>query len=477
MSKDLSPTPPKQKKWTFGLSDLLPASLVLDLRQFLRSPIYLVLLALGLAYLYKTILLDEVNGLDTLVYTHLALLILLVPFRAGQTIARDRRERGSNFLQLCPLSAGRIIWGQFLSATFQMLAMTLALAPLYYLQMRGLAAAFDGVWSPIDRFVLVAPENIYLVLGLILTAGMAGCALMMLLAGLPLIFRMALQVAAIVQMLSAAVMSYYQTRLVSEGLGAYIEGGYAIDWQLSIAGMVMLLWASAMLLILASRHYSSQVEASSGRLRILGGMGLIALLLWLQLVMVPLHAPIVQGILAGGFFLPFLAFAMIDELMPNELRGGISPRRRGFLGYLTRRTTGANLIFVILLALLDIAGSWWICGSRAELGEGDLLSQLMRVATPVLALIYSALAALVVTDIFLPRASQFRLVAYGLALLSLALLGELSEATEYLPIHCCYEAIQNIKLETMTGPFLSMAACCLGSMILLALVHTLRGKR
>ncbi|MFI3243883.1 MAG: hypothetical protein R3Y56_06485 [Akkermansia sp.] len=482
MSSTIPKQAPKKGTSLASFSDWLPPALILDMRQSLRSPLNIALAILGVLLIYSTITSTPESEAKILMlsFLHSILLLAFIPFRAGVKIARDIRERGSNFLQLCPLSAGRIVWGQFLSCTVQMLLLTLPIIPLYLMSIAPLQADLSTINSDLPYYLSHCPYGLYVLLGVILAGGMLLTALMMALAILPLMARIFIQTGIIIFVALSYIgmmvgLSYAHLRADIAPISVDITR-FTTDY---LALVAQALAFSGMLLILASRHYSSDIEASSGRLRILSFATLAGAFAWLKYSN---YTPLPEGI-GGLYFIPLLAIAMLDELQPDESHSGITARRRGFIGYLTRRTTGANIIFVLLMAIFTTAAAWFIIHQPdiTQLSERvatpDFLNELMRLATPILALIYSCYATLILTDIVLPHSSRQRLIAFVIsAVLIYIACGQLVDMS-YAPFHCCLLDIDQMNADTLTATFLWMAGGCVGSFILLSFVQTVGRTR
>lgn len=485
MSSPIPKEAPKKGTSLASLSDWLPPALILDMRQSLRSPLNIALAILGILLIYSTCLSTGATSIDPLfiLFFNTLLLLAFIPFRAGMKIARDIRERGSNFLQLCPLSAGRIIWGQFLSCTVQMIILTLPLIPLYLIAISQLQEPQKLIETDIHYYLYHCPYGLYICLATILAGGMLMTALMMALAILPLMARILIQTGIIITFITGCIGLFVAIAYAHLRDPIVIRpdiGNFTID---ALGTIAMMLTLTCMLLLLASRHYSSHVEASSGRLRLLGLISLAAYFVWVKCYTSLTIADWSEGFLGGFYILPLLGIAMLDELQPDESHSGITPRRRGFLGYLTRRTTGANLIYILLLACVSTAAAWLTIylPNFSQLPERvaspEFLNELMRIATPLLAFIYSCYATLILTDIVLPHSSRQRLIAFGISTVLIYIGCGLLNGTTYAPFHCCLLDISEMNADTITGTFLWMLACCVGSFIVLSAVQAMCSSR
>ncbi len=104
--------------------DWLPPALVKDLRQMLRSPLY-VLALLGLLGVFTLMMLRQSEG----AYVFAAMLLCaVVPARVSVTVAADVRA-GANFMRLTPLSSWQLVRGTWASAMVQVVLLALLLLP------------------------------------------------------------------------------------------------------------------------------------------------------------------------------------------------------------------------------------------------------------------------------------------------------------------------------------------------------------
>lgn len=142
------------------LPDWLPAVLVRDVRQVLRSPKYLVvaLVVMGLLVLNApsdspTETLSFMLGLSTL------LGCLVVPLRMGLVVEAETRVPGLNFIRLTRLGSWRVVWGMWLSGALQVLVLAaLMFGALLWLRPAGELRAAE--WLP---YVLMVSQGWLLV--------------------------------------------------------------------------------------------------------------------------------------------------------------------------------------------------------------------------------------------------------------------------------------------------------------------------
>lgn len=104
--------------------DWLPPALVKDLRQMLRSPLYVVGV-LAMVGVFTALMLRQESG----AYGFAAVLLCaVVPARVSMTVASEVRA-GANFMRLTLLSSWQLVWGTWASAMVQVLLLALLLLP------------------------------------------------------------------------------------------------------------------------------------------------------------------------------------------------------------------------------------------------------------------------------------------------------------------------------------------------------------
>lgn len=142
------------------LPDWLPAVLVRDVRQLLRSPKYLVvaLVVMGL------LVLNVPSGTPTETLSFMLRMstllgCLVVPLRVGLVVEAETRAPGLNFIRLTRLGAWRVVWGQWLSGALQVLVLAgLMFGVLLWLRPAGELRAAEWL-----SFVLVVSQGWLLV--------------------------------------------------------------------------------------------------------------------------------------------------------------------------------------------------------------------------------------------------------------------------------------------------------------------------
>ena len=128
--------------------DWLPPALVKDLRQMLRSPLY-VLALLGLLGVFTLMMLRQSEG----AYGFAAMLLCaVVPARVSVTVAADVRA-GANFMRLTPLSSWQLVRGIWASAMVQVVLLALLLLPSVALSVPDDGAGAARHWEKFCSFV------------------------------------------------------------------------------------------------------------------------------------------------------------------------------------------------------------------------------------------------------------------------------------------------------------------------------------
>ncbi|MFI3243882.1 MAG: hypothetical protein R3Y56_06480 [Akkermansia sp.] len=343
--------PPARNPKAFGLSDLLPAAMVKDLRQSLRSPLYLLLMVLSVAMLY--IFMQPragyaahqlIGNWDTLIFFMTVLLVFFVPAHAARSIAGDIRERGSNFLRLCPLSAGRIIWGQFLSGAVQLALLALSLAPLIHSYQMAASPRFS--WM-VDCGIGTLPAYAFCGLTLLMLYLLAlfALAVMMMLAGMPLFLRLLAQlgVGCIFFEIQSPSAHFFNRSYLDPDLAQRLLHSGAFLAILLVIGILCALH-------LAKRHYCAFVEVRSGWLRLLASLFLFSPLLAIKLV---------NHEVEFGDFIEYshlslgaaLIWVLIDELMPRDT----APVKKRRLFPFNRCSSSSSLSCIVLFCGLSVA--------------------------------------------------------------------------------------------------------------------------
>ena len=142
------------------LPDWLPAVLVRDVRQLLRSPKYLVVALVVLVLLALSVRPDE-PGESLSFMLGLATLLgcLVVPLRMGLVVEAETRVPGLNFIRLTRLGPWRVVWGMWLSGALQVLVLAgIMFGVLLWLRPAGELRAAE--WLP---YVLVVSQGWLLV--------------------------------------------------------------------------------------------------------------------------------------------------------------------------------------------------------------------------------------------------------------------------------------------------------------------------
>lgn len=135
--------------------DWLPPALVKDLRQMLRSPLYL-LGVLAMVGVFTVLMLRQESG----AYEFAAVLLCaVVPARVSMSVASEVRA-GANFMRLTPLSSWQLVWGTWASAMVQVVLLALLLLPAVALcatdGSAGAARHWEMYCSAVPCMVIVA---------------------------------------------------------------------------------------------------------------------------------------------------------------------------------------------------------------------------------------------------------------------------------------------------------------------------------
>ncbi|MFI3244521.1 MAG: hypothetical protein R3Y56_09745, partial [Akkermansia sp.] len=256
--------PPTKNKADKNWLDRVPPTMLRDMRQSLQAPVHIGLLCIAVLFTY---LLGSGFGNFSWNYiTSFPLLTTagLIPIHIGMNVAADIKAGSSNFLKLCPLPAGNIIWGQFLSGIAQMGVVLLLLSPMYLAGFGDLCQNCDYqpyFWGAERSLGSLAALTFLLML----LVSCLSLALTMMLAWLPMVLRLALQMALGITYLSCQVAlsnNYNNPALYAPDFVAYFPA-------LFIGGIL----ATIACLLLARRHYQAATEHRSG------GVRLIALLM------------------------------------------------------------------------------------------------------------------------------------------------------------------------------------------------------
>ncbi len=441
------------------LSDFLPAALVKDWRQCLRSRGYLavfallllsgwVLLATGARGVEATTEVYQ-NGWKNLgsmlCFIFCVTLSLAIPFRAGLIVAADTRERGSNFLMLTPLSARRIVWGTWCSTALMVLLAALLLLPLCYVgevlrAVSPLSASFN-----LAQLDWVAFAYDALTLGALVLGGWVMAAFFMFCAGLPLAARIILLVGMIA----------FCGGLVSE-----CDFIFCAAEKRDLPGLAVLLpgVADALLLLvlfleLARRHYSAPAENCSRSVRLLAPLPLLAALVQVGVSCAYgalLGLPVAQGIF-GIVFLYFATFA--DALLPSYSLPQMKHRFWPLLPHWFQRPgfvpsvlccAGAVLLSLLPALLLWAEASQVLpCAFYAEMSQ-DKLQRAAFVLIENLNMGFSLMLWLLLTDCFCRRNSPGRPLVFGaVALASCCFFSMMCAVLSAPEVEACLPAMGN----------------------------------
>lgn len=472
---------PKKDASAFGLSDLLPPALVKDMRQLVRSPLALSLLA----FCFLILLLpskDEGDGFGFIFFISFVILCAFVPMRSSSVVNRDIRERGSNFLQLCPLSAWRIVAGQFLSAAVQIILLGLCLAPfLWDLVMPEPAALLPPQEGhSVINGIIAEDFRWFLLVGMMMFA-LLQTAFLMALACLPAILRF------LVVIKTGAGMWIGVFALVWLGREPLSQEGFPLEALLSLGA----LWLIFLLcfLLLARRYYCSSVEMDSGLLRLLVllATGCVICFEYVQ----DLHADTCSSIYdievnSWGIYL--LCIIILDELLPRDTGSVVPQRFKGFIGFWRRPSSSSHFAFMLVMVLIFAATRYAFFLSNdctaAELSMSTCAEQAPLLALYVPLSIFTFLyVPLAMTNIISKSNNRVRIVIYFICMFLVSLFTAFAQAMmrdfapEILPYISWPTTATNSFLSPST-PFVwyivSSALFCLISFGLMRLVQACR---
>lgn len=470
---------PKKDASAFGLSDLLPPALIKDMRQLLRSPLYLCLLALCFLIL---LLPSAENGFTVLLIKCSVILCAFVPLRSSSALHQDIRERGSNFLQLCPLSAWRIVMGQFLSATVQILLLGLCLVPVLW-HLHGTETfniCFDQDGAIGFETYLIKPDMVWVSLVGFMLIAMLQTAVLMALACLHVVLRFIILVGSIIALwcqfifLALAKMPINLETLTTELL--LIAGGF---W------LVLILC----FLLLARRYYCASVEMNSGLLRLLvliAAAGTTALNYSNELKAVTFNT--IYGLEITSSCFGLLYILILDELLPRDTGTAVPQRFKGIFGFWRKPSSTPNFVFMLLLVVMFAASRyaffWHHDGTAAQIGESISAEQALLLAFYVPFAMFTALyVPLAMTNIISKTDNRARIIIYCICkivviIASLSAFLALSKlAPEIIP-YISWPVSTADEVLSASTPFAwyiaSSALFCLGSFGIMRLIQAHR---
>jgi len=426
------PQPPAKDPKAFSFSDLLPASLVRDLRQSYRSPLYILLVLVSLALIYTSNFDDDFR-IDHLLIGSTLVIGILVPMRVGQNVSFDLRDRGTNFLKISPLTAAKIIWGQFLSATLQIFVFTLLLFPLYW--QFGKTLMID---MPLSTFTVMGYEMaswqiIYYLSALNFLVVLFVVALQLVLAVLPAFCRLGASVVILMSLLSLSSLVIECPYKAVPQLGGVLLRQYSIDMR-ALTDSYWLLWgfvyAIPCLLMLARRHYASGNEVGSAFIRVWGLLFLIGTAALMHFTLGLKESLIFISIPVALITI----ISMIDELLPRKVVIGTTKLRKNSICLLSRISPFSNWLYLMIVLLTT---TLCVLGIIKLSGEQYTQHLLWSALAWPLGFIYTAYASLFFTDIISAYTSRNRIVIYGVCTIVISIVGAIVGAgSRIFPIHC-----------------------------------------
>lgn len=426
MNPDFSSSPPPRNKRAFGLTDLLPAAMIKDLRQAMRSPLTLSLILLSLLAIYL-LGMPPAQGVDESSAAYCArvfsdweffqlggstYLCFFVSMHASSVIAADIKERGSNFLRLCPLSAGRIIGGQFLSCALQLVILTLALVPLYWRYM-DIAAPHASDLLSCFGFSFPLYTMVFAVLFMQFFFALCSVAVSMVFAHLPLMVRLVIPccmvsliacVSDLIGYLGFANHHSFPHLLDERALRTVVE-------YLQACSLGILLSMAA--LLLARRHYCAAVEIRSGLLRLICLLIPCLFLLWAWVDKSLRNGEVSISYDAALILLSSAPLILLlDELLPRDILPASA--KRPFL--LRRCCTSMHLTWMLLCIALGL-GCFWALPQLGLIAYSPEQMEHAMLYFAMLSLMFfsSAVIVLALTDLFVSQKSKWRLLAFMIA--------------------------------------------------------------
>ncbi len=424
MTDTHTPLPPMSpfKNTNKFISDYLPPALVKDWRQCFRSrssvALFILLELAGWLIFACMVAGAEPSGLpqldslgDMLYVLGLFALCIIIPFRAGSTVAADARVQSSNFLMLTPLSARRIVWGTWSSTALMVLLAALLSLPLLFVR-RAMMTSFPQLWpwdmAAFNRDGLMLDG---MMLAWLVLVGWVMAAFCMFTSVLPRILRVLMLLGG-----GLVVMDVMCARSVAElfGLDDVAQKPELFPLGLYVLDAVLLL---LLFLELSRRHYAAPAENCSRAVRLLAPLPMLVYGAQVALSKVYGWEPLnPEG--QFNFAIIYLFIALLsDALMPNyampahayRLWRGLPAwfQKPGFVPSTICLALGA--FFVGLPELPDACSA----GS-----EEQMMKQGYHALYVVLNVGFSLMFCLLITDCFCRRAAAKRPLVFGVAALA-----------------------------------------------------------
>ncbi len=285
------------KKKNKNFSDYLPPALVKDWRQCFRSRssigLFILLELAGWLLLFAaaskadgtpSAYMHALNELgDELCMLGGLALCVVIPFRAGSTVAADTRARGSNFLMLTPLSARSIVWGTWSSGALMVLLAALPALPLLVVRQALIAGYPYANRVDLEAINGLALLRDVLVLSWFVLGGWVMTGFYMFSAGLPRFLRVVLLATCIICGIALLLESSDLARFFGFRLYGSTEAVVMPDLNLLLLQAVDAVLLLVLFLELARRHYAAPAENCSRSVRLLALLPLLiygALVLW-----------------------------------------------------------------------------------------------------------------------------------------------------------------------------------------------------
>ncbi len=469
------------------LSDFLPPALVKDWRQCFRSRssvALFILLEVAGWFIFACMVADadqspsqylrHLNSLGGMLYAlGVFALCLIIPFRAGSTVAADTRVRSSNFLMLTPLSTRRIVWG-----TWSSTALIVLLAALLALPLLVARRAMMAAYPQIGEFNLAALnwEGVAvdtLMLFWLVLAGWVMAGFYMFSSALPRILRVLLLI----------FFGILATEFLTEHTLAGIFGlrdpnneGMTQLPELFPLGLHVLdaLLLLLLFLELSRRHYAAPAENCSRSVRLLAPLPMLVYGLLLLLAGSGWQPVDPDGQLAFALIYLFVAL-LSDALLPCYPMPAHAYRFwRMVPGWLQKPgfvPSTLCLAFACLFCCLpEVAHAW-------DGGEPDLV-RLYRGGYIAMNVGFSLMLWLFITDCFCRRNAAKRPLVFGVVALACFLAAQVVKIPleDMEPVWC-----SSLPLVGVDAPFSSSmvtaATVSAGGFLLLLLLLLWRGRK
>ncbi len=409
-------------------SDYLPPALVKDWRQCFRSrssvALFLLLL-LGGWLIFGCMVADAdkspadyLEGLDDMGNMLYALgtfaLCLIIPFRAGSTVAADTQVRSSNFLMLTPLSARRIVWGTWSSTALIVLLAAILSLPLLFAR-RAMMTAYPHIGTlELSAFDWFGFSLDSLLLGWLVIAGWVMAGFYMFSSVLPRLLRLLLLLFCASVALNLLEADTVGNLFGACGSGCGREGEVSLP---QLQPLLLNLFDAALLLVLfmelAARHYAAPAENGSRAVRLLAPLPLLVYVL-MALVSYLFDYSFYEPERQFAFASIYLYVALLsDALLPIYSMPAHAYRLwRGLPAWFQKPGFVASTLCLAAAPFLLVAVGTG-CGWDEEVTELSLWKSLAGTLNTS----YTTMLWLLITDCFCGRTATKRPVIFGVVAL------------------------------------------------------------